>query len=545
MQLPARHHNASWSQGSLGLFLSVAVLVLALLWMQTPLSINLENKTFDYLQRLRYHWHGPVFAWDHLGLIAIEDQSVDPEYSLLSDPWGRGRWQTREHYSAQMYLLATTIKPKVLAFDLLFPQVMDQGRDERTEKLAVLQQMRLSDEKIGERLKAVEREGLRAMQQELFNMQDLIEAGEKAPRAVFAYVFPQDETGLFKERSTAERRQQDFQWLREQALPPGCITGGPAPLEVVQLPSEELMSAGAGLGAINVVPEVGVVRRVPLLYAFRDPESGELRHLPSFALRSLLAYWNISPANLNRGNPAGPWVEAEAGAELRVFDGEKIWRIPVDEQFRLLLNTRSLYLDVQAVPFVEVTLACLEFQDEFQSQGSGPEIIERREKAQIIRGRLEGKIALVAQALTGGGDIGNFPLQANVPNVLAHAFALDNILREDYLRPPSAWVGPLLALIFTALLLLVYRILGIGPGSVTALLLLLLHPSWCGWRWNSEAGSCPCWHRCFSSCCSLPRTPSTIIWWKLGKKTNCATCFPPLFLPGFWISFWKVRRACP
>jgi adenylate cyclase len=221
----------------------------------------------------------------------------------------------------------------------------------------------------------------------------------------------------------------------------------------------------------------GVVRRVPLLYPVEDPDTGEIRYASSLALRSLLAYWKLQPRDFQASGTGLPSLSAVAGKEIVLRTATWFKRIPIDDQFRLLINARSRFLDTGAKPYADVTRYGMELVPELKSRDVPASVLEERSsEARRIYDYLHGKIILVAQAFTGSGDIGSFPLEENTPNAMAHFYAMDNILRDDYLRDLSCGWQAFVCLVLAGLAVVCYWKLGTFKANVVLIFVLLLYP---------------------------------------------------------------------
>lgn len=478
---------SSWF--SLRVFSTVIALssfLAVVIFMESTVIVAPEMKALNYLQRARYWMHGPIFDTQNLTLIAIDDQSVDPTYSPFSDPWGQGNWQTRGNYSLQLSILSLEIKirPAVLAYDILFLPVEAPQIDTETQKrLTWLQQLRGvnldQNAAILKKLSEVQLEGNQSIQNELFTIKDLREAGENAPYPVFAYTFTADARGLKNQRISPEEKQKMFETLRAEIIPEGLVQGGSTLYKTINPPASEIITGtDVGLGSINVLQDQdGIVQKVPLLYAVLDPVSGKTQYVCGLALRSLFAFWGIRIQDLKPVGSGFPSLQATAGKEVTIQTKEWVRRIPVDHDFKLLLNTRGRYRDVNALPFVDVTRYGLEMiqavQDLKSGQNPNAAVTDR---AQNISAQLKGKIALVAQASTGGGDIGNYAVDRNVPNAMAHLYVMDNILRDDTLREPSIFLKCLICGLIALASFFLYARGKVLSASSLLTLLFLIYP---------------------------------------------------------------------
>src|SRR5882724_3758251 len=84
------------------LFTSTSSVVLALLLMQIPFVNNLENRVYDSSFGLVHWYAGRLDASPAIGFVSIDDKTVDPDYSLLSTPYGRDGWLTRSLWNMHL-----------------------------------------------------------------------------------------------------------------------------------------------------------------------------------------------------------------------------------------------------------------------------------------------------------------------------------------------------------------------------------------------------------------------------------------------------------
>ncbi|MDD5260849.1 MAG: adenylate/guanylate cyclase domain-containing protein [Methylacidiphilales bacterium] len=435
---------------------------LAMVFFFSDAGQGLEGKAVDYFQLFRYKLTGPVCAPD-LAFIGIDDKSVDPSYSAFSSLWGRDSWVTREAYTFQLQTHAGIYHPKVLAYDIIFRpggKVMESSISSRLENK---EQSAAALSKARKLYEEAESEGNDSLLNLLFTFDDLSQQGKPAPRPLFAYYFPDDAALSARLAGDSGKQESVFKRYLASAIPEGLVEGGvESPMQAAIPLIDQLMaeSTPAWFGPINVQRDAGgVVRRVPLLYAVQDPQTRHIRHVPSFALNALMAYWDINPAQLKKMGGGTPAFHAVAGDSIVIQTKDWTRRIPVDEQFRLFLNTECGYRDrvLPSLSYVDVTECGLALDADLGYLIRDP--AQRREKIALGRDtilpRLQGKIAVIGQAFTASGDIGSFALEDNVPNALAHLYAMDNILRGDYLRywtPRQAVI--LLALLAAATCLL-------------------------------------------------------------------------------------------
>lgn len=416
------------------------------LLLQVGAILGLEAKLFDSLQKWRRDWQGARVHAD-LALVAVDDYSVDPAASPLADVWGRGGWLTRDLWVQQMQFHRDFFRPRVLAYDILF--LPAQNRNQAPEASALSRLLTMAP--FAERRRQIERlelEGNDEMENQILGMADERLESQEAPYPVFAFYFPTGRQGSWDGR---DRRAEVEERLRALALPEGVVqAGSKAPVHrAALLPVDGILHGPCGLGAINVIPDAGgVVRWVPLVDVWEDA-SGGLHYLPSFSLVVYLRARGIEPSDIRPLGQGLPGMRVEPGRRLVMETEEGRWEVPIDAQMRLFLNSTFRFLDVPTnLSYVRVNQSGLVLTAQALGQPVAPEALDSaREAGQMLRDR----VVFIAQAFTGSGDIGNFPLEESTPNVMAFMTAVDNLLRRDFLHPPKvSWTlgfGALVALL--------------------------------------------------------------------------------------------------
>lgn len=209
------------------------------------------------------------------------------------------------------------------------------------------------------------------------------------------------------------------------------MKGDPFDAEDVSLPSAMLLHACAGAGFINLKKGTeDIVRRVPLVYAYRN------RLYPSLDLLVALHYYGARFADCRI-----VFGRAIEFTPRRNATSPK--RIPIDNHGQYLINFR------QGEEYLrQAHMRTLSFY-------SHPQYAEQREQAGLHH-ILPGAILLVGEMAAGTTDVQPIPLQPLYPLIGVHANVLDNILKDDYIRPAPRWLEPLLVLAVGILLGFVY-----------------------------------------------------------------------------------------
>ncbi|NKB71952.1 MAG: CHASE2 domain-containing protein [Candidatus Latescibacteria bacterium] len=173
-----------------------------------------------------------------------------------------------------------------------------------------------------------------------------------------------------------------------------------------------LADAATGMGFLNALADAdGVYRRLPLLLAQGDS------YYPSLALRVAADFLQVDPDGiiLRRGQIV---LGGARFADGRVKD----LVIPIDGQGRLMLNFLGDWSALERVDMGRVLQASQE-----------------RVLQEVLTDMLAGRIALVGDMSTDGGDLGPVPTDGHYPLSGLHATALHNILSGQFMRQASWW----------------------------------------------------------------------------------------------------------
>lgn len=184
-----------------------------------------------------------------------------------------------------------------------------------------------------------------------------------------------------------------------------------------RIPTSPAMEVPAGrLGAVALLGFVdtppgadGVRRTAPMLVRIDD------RVFPSLALRTLMAYWGASPADVT--------VRLGDAIYLRAPLAHR--RIPIDASGAYAINYRH----------------GLEGFERYGYTTLWTELARRYVKHQRadLPG-LSGRILLVGEVADGLSDFGPTPFSPLSPLVLVQANIIENVLRQDYVRPVQPWL---------------------------------------------------------------------------------------------------------
>ncbi|HVU33166.1 MAG TPA: adenylate/guanylate cyclase domain-containing protein [Opitutaceae bacterium] len=183
---------------------------------------------------------------------------------------------------------------------------------------------------------------------------------------------------------------------------PARIPGGPAML----LPVGSLGKV-APVGFVDAPPDPdGVLRHVPLLVRIGNAV------YPSLSLRTLMEYWGATARDVTVR--LGDAVVINAPLARR--------RIPIDATGAYTVNYRH---DRQGFVEYGYSSTLVELADR---------LVEKKPTAIPA---LTGRILLVGQVADGLSDFGPTPFSPHTPLVLVHANVIENILRQDYVKPVS------------------------------------------------------------------------------------------------------------
>lgn len=414
------------------LLICIVVIALGALLMSSGLLQVYELKMINAQFQLRYWLHKTfrsVNVGDRVVLVGIDEKTVDPSFSDFSDRWGTGGWWTRDHWVRAVEYLAY-YKPKVFAFDVFFsPQrtglrkstVVAQDSLESVEKAVREKNMGLKelakDEKFPrlEILDVIDDSGSNTLASRFFDVADARAGGEKMPQFVVPFYFNRSLENA-SEPWTAQKDADKIARLKQQAIPAKCLFGVPSDYpyaDSATMPFETLLEAPVTLGFIDVPrdPEDGNIRRVPLVHGLHTPEGSIF--MPSLSLAACMLEMGIMPEDLGRAGGASG-IRVEFGREIRLWNKHRTLRIPIDRLGAMFLNFEGKIADFPQVSFVDMI---------------------RNGRSVEVRNLMEDRVAIVGVTFTGGTDVGPCAIDTNVPLAFIHMTAVDNILRQSFLRP--------------------------------------------------------------------------------------------------------------
>ncbi len=230
-------------------------------------------------------------------------------------------------------------------------------------------------------------------------------------------------------------KPDDRRWMRSLAKARGLLESLPDQQGAL-LPIPGLLpEAPWGFLTANADDD-GVVRRFPLVFRVGDEV------FPSLVLATLMAHMRVAPEDIS--------IVPGDAVTLRSGAGTK--RIPIDAHGDFHLNYR--YELKSTVALAEEGGEVPTVVNEPFPEGIEPVSMAGcflRQARRLGLGEnlpappLSGKIVLVGHTAAGLTDIGPSPLAGQSAKVMVHVNALENILRDDYLRRWPSW--PLLGVI--------------------------------------------------------------------------------------------------
>ena len=412
------------------IFASVAAFAIGLLLLELPWAAQFENRAYDLCFKLAHWSSGKMKAAPEIGFVSIDDLTVNPDYSPYASKYGDDGWRTRDAWDLHLKQMGQIYYPKVLAYDILFSPISTKAPPADWTRVPGMREL--------------EEQGNQEFQNTLIDFDDARAQGLPAPRALFAYYFPDDVAGS-TQLDEDEKRQQEkwFKKLDRFRLPTGSVLpGGNAPIfHSVWLPMDVILSAPSYyLGAINIRPDADdIFRRAPMIYAYQPPGSPDVRYVPGFALEAFLLWLEIEPRDLKPPGSGLPCITAQPGGDLTIKAAQGEWKLPVDDQLRLAIVPRFQYKSARhsKAPVVpeapdrpaEIDTELFEppFVDLVKAGDSMP--VASNPFVPLTKDR----ILVVGEAFTGGTDSGNFPLEQGAPKALMHLHILNNIFQNDHL----------------------------------------------------------------------------------------------------------------
>ena len=200
-------------------------------------------------------------------------------------------------------------------------------------------------------------------------------------------------------------------------LPPAVVAALPD-MRGIQIPILPLLDV-TRFALLNSDPDNdGINRSIPLVVRVGD------RVFPGLVMASIMAYWNVEPAD----------VEVHLGEAVILHSkiaGER--RIPIDKDGFYYLNYRY---ELSGTEASNTGIASVSYQGLLENLMPWAVFGDPMPSVPVA-----GKIVLVGQTATGLTDLGPSPLRAASGKVAVHLNALENILKNDYLVRTALWPG--------------------------------------------------------------------------------------------------------
>lgn len=410
---------------------SIISLIGVLLLQSLSLTKTIDNNSQDIFFQIEHKFNSSNRSTAQIGLISIDDKTIDTDYSSYSSPWGKDSWITRDLWIKQLALMAQVFQPKVLAFDIYFSPIGKLGAIGNNQDV--------------QKIHEIESKGNLELHDELVEYEDRRAQGQAVPYLLFAFQFVNDDKSFGRLSSDEQTKQRIWSNRLNQCWLPleSVVLGKKVTIyHGLRLPMDEILSESfVNLGPINVSPDNdGTYRNVPLLYAYQSPETSEIRYIPSFALQAFLLSLDILPQDLKSPGHGFPCLTAIPGGQLRVQTEKKQWSVPIDDEYRMAIVPRFLFkakngpelLNVSFVDMIQLGMSKIQAFEQPRSI-SNPAGFSNVMLADQTAKRTKGMILIVGQTFTGGVDSGIFPLEQDAPRAVLHLHAINNLLQNDHL----------------------------------------------------------------------------------------------------------------
>jgi adenylate cyclase len=187
-----------------------------------------------------------------------------------------------------------------------------------------------------------------------------------------------------------------------------------ATFPAMRLPTMALAEAARGIGFINLTPDIdGTTRRLPLV---ANADGRPVLQLAARIAADLLGADSITVH----------------GRQLRIGSAT----IPLTNTGEMLIDWHGDLQNDHAYPMYSIGAVLRSFTD-----------IQAGKPPMLDPALFKDKIVFIAATAAGTYDLRVTPLSPITPGVLIHMAALDNILRNRYLRPAPAWANAAVTLI--------------------------------------------------------------------------------------------------
>ncbi|MBK8016454.1 MAG: CHASE2 domain-containing protein [Betaproteobacteria bacterium] len=401
-------------------FLAIAIAVVMLILSRGEMLQGLERQAYDMGLRATGH-----SASDKVAVIAIDDVSIA----------NIGRWPWSRDVHAKMLEKLAEAKAKVVAHTVFFsePQI-DPGLAYINKLIEAYQ---VIPDTTREQLLPIET--LLAEAEGALNTdRKLANAVAGAGNVVLPLVFELGEPRGNPDAALPEFVQKNNLPAIEDNVGAAANSLYPLPATHVLVPLETLGAGAAGVGHLNVAPDVdGSIRQEPLVIRYYDS------FFPSLSLAVAARSLNLSPKDI----------------KVQLGEGVKVGNLQIRTDPQLQMYT-YFYKDREGRSAFQV--------DSFYDVMSG----------KIPADKYRDKIVLIGATAAGVGSTQVTPISPTMPPVLTLAHSVSSILQEDFFVAPSwgQWVEIAAFLLVVAYLALALPRLkaGAAAGLTVALVVALI-----------------------------------------------------------------------
>jgi class 3 adenylate cyclase/CHASE2 domain-containing sensor protein len=465
-----KRHQFVFASVMISLVFSVIAIALDLLgWLDT-----LERKTRDVRMELAHSIRktlGKLEVSNDVVLVGVDQYTVDPTLSKskYADRPSSGGWVTRDIWINALPYLTHLYQPSVVAFDYIFLPYRSENNKRFESSLSSTEivdqyfqsHFKKKEFSIGEvyidrdfprlpLLDLLDEAGSTNFGNMLFEASQLHGQNPLYPNYVVSYTLTS--TQIEKNTRTWNLKDREDEEILSSLdnckLPPECISHSERydPIyDHASLPFEELRVSKLGCISVPRDPD-GIVRRIPLVYGFRNPRNPqEIVFLPSLALQTCLAHLRIDTEDQLKSA-----VKITFGKTIEIKSSNRLLRIPIDDQGRLLLDFHGKIEDFAQVTYIRILDNGQYLHAKAQSQTLTPVQQEELKKAEFIKDQLYQKMALIGATYTAAVDTGPCPIDTNAPLVFIHMTALDNIFRQSFVILVNKWASALILMVLSS-----------------------------------------------------------------------------------------------
>ncbi|MFT5469749.1 MAG: CHASE2 domain-containing sensor protein [Verrucomicrobiales bacterium] len=415
---------------------------------------ELESITVDSRFRLRESVYPGPLPSEQLLVLGVTQQGIQDPYF--------GRWPWKRAIHGDMLALLGAAKPKAVSFDIIFSEPSASADDDAYFAESAAQvptvvgatMLRVNPIEFDDPAKSqnydfeYHLQSPRRLEVKLMGPDALDSPGSVTIDGVDPTGEAVSETFLFKSGvaeltgKNAMISLSSVKWeFEKKGVPINIIPGSsPAfqPLSDVEGPIEDIpapapplppylaLANAAKLGFAEASPDPdGVWRKVPLVIRYRDEV------FPTLVTRTMMTYWNLSDSD----------IEVVVGKHLTFKREDGSVRVPINERGEMLLNYRSIdrFREKNVLPYSQYFK---QLAGHYMESKPWPENLPHPEDKIVF-------VGVLAEVI----DIGATPLSPLTPKAYIHAHAIDNILRQDFIKSPHCILVVLVWILFTGLTL--------------------------------------------------------------------------------------------